>query len=96
MKVRRYQPYGQKNLMINDLKAAEEQLQEAIKKRSDRYKMIQDMTVSATKTAGIMKGIKILTSQISSYQKEVNRIKEQIGYHQDDIKKTEIKNRTII
>jgi len=82
--------------MIEELKKAEELLDEALITRSQRYKMIQDMTVSATKTAGIMKGIKILTSQISSYQKEVNRIKEQIGYHQDDIKKTEIKNRTII
>jgi len=82
--------------MIEELKKAEELLDEALITRSQRYKMIQDMTVSATKTAGIMKGIKILTSQISSYQKEVNRIKEQIGYHQDDIKKSEIKNRTII
>ena len=82
--------------MIEELKKAEELLDEALITRSQRYKMIQDMTVSAIKTAGIMKGIKILTSQISSYQKEVNRIKEQIGYHQDDIKKSEIKNRTII
>lgn len=41
--------------MTEELKKAEEQLQEAIKKRSDRYRMIQDMTICATKTAGIMK-----------------------------------------
>jgi len=84
------------NSMIEELKKAEEQLQEAIKKRSDRYRMIQDMTISATKTAGIMKGIKILNSQITSFQNNVNTIKDLMGYHQDEIKKTELKKKTII
>jgi predicted adenine nucleotide alpha hydrolase (AANH) superfamily ATPase len=82
--------------MIDELKKAEDQLREAIKKRSDRYKIIQDMTVSATKTEGIMRGIKVLTSQITSYQKNVNQIKDLMGYHQDEIKKTELKKKTII
>jgi prefoldin subunit 5 len=82
--------------MIDELKKAEEQLQEAIKKRSDRYKLIQDMTVSAIETEGIMKGIKILTSQITSFQRNVNTIKKLMGYHQDEIKKTELKKKTII
>ena len=54
------------------------------------------MTISATKTAGIIKGIKLLNLEISSYQNQINKIKEQIGYHQDEIKKTEQKKKTII
>ena len=54
------------------------------------------MTISATKTAGIMKGIKILNSQITSFQNNVNTIKDLMGYHQDEIKKTELKKKTII
>lgn|GEM_PF-6268184 len=96
MKAKRSPPYGPKNSMIEELKKAEEQLQEAIKKRSDRYRMIQDMSVSATQTAGIMKGIKILNSQITSFQNNVNTIKDLMGYHQDEIKKTELKKKTII
>ena len=82
--------------MIDDLKEAEGLLEEALLTRSERYKLIQDMSVSATKTAGIMKGIKKLNSQISGYQKQVNEIKRKIGYHEDEIMKSEKRKKTII
>jgi|TARA_R110002072_G_scaffold302053_1_gene483509 hypothetical protein len=82
--------------MINDLKKVESLLEECLLLRSERYKLIQDMTISATKAAGIIKGIKLLNLEISSYQNQINEIKEQIGYHQDEIKKTELKKKTII
>ena len=82
--------------MIKDLKAVEDLLEEAIRTRSERYKLIQDMTASANSTAGIMNGIKKLNSQISSYQKQVNEIKRQMGYHEDEILKSEKRKRTII
>lgn len=82
--------------MINELKKVESLLEECLLLRSERYKLIQDMTISATKTAGIIKGIKLLNLEISSYQNQINKIKEQIGYHQDEIKKTELKKKTII
>ena len=81
--------------MIEDLKEAEGLLEEALLTRSERYKLIQDMSVSATKTAGIMKGIKKLNSQISGYQNKVNEIKRQMGYHEDEILKSEKRKRTI-
>jgi len=81
--------------MIDDLKEAEGLLEEALLTRSERYKVIQDMSVSATKTAGIMKGIKKLNSQIAGYQKQVNEIKRKIGYHEDEIMKSEKRKRTI-
>ena len=95
MKAKRYPPYGPKNLMIEDLKQAEALLEEALLTRSERYKLIQDMTVSATKTAGIMNGLKKLNSQIAGYQKQVNEIKRKIGYHEDEIMKSEKRKRTI-
>ena len=55
--------------MIEELKIAEELLKETVLTRSKRYKLIQDMTISANETAGIIKGIKILNSQIASYSK---------------------------
>ena len=61
--------------MIEDLKQAEGLLEDALLIRSERYKLIQDMTISATKTAGIMNGIKKLNSQINTYQNKVNEIK---------------------
>ena len=82
--------------MIDDLKEAEGLLEEALLTRSERYKVIQDMSVSATKTAGIMKGIKKLNSQISGYQNKVNEIKRQMGYHEDEILKSEKKKRTVL
>ena len=96
MKEKRYPPYGQKSQMINDLKEAEALLEEALLTRSERYKLIQDMTVSATKTAGIMNGIKKLNSQITVYQNKVNEIKRSMNYHEDDILKDEKKKRTVI
>ena len=53
------------------------------------------MSVSATKTAGIMNGLKKLNSQIAGYQKQVNEIKRKIGYHEDEIMKSEKRKRTI-
>jgi len=82
--------------MIEDLKEAEGLLEEALLTRSERYKMIQDMSVSATKTAGIMSGIKKLNSQINGYQNKVNEIKKLMGYHEDEILKSEKRKRTII
>ena len=82
--------------MIDDLKEAEGLLEEALLTRSERYKVIQDMSVSATKTAGIMKGIKKLNSQISGYQNKVNEIKRQMGYHEDEIQKSEKRKRTVL
>ena len=82
--------------MIDDLKEAEGLLEEALLTRSERYRVIQDMSVSATKTAGIMKGIKKLNSQISGYQNKVNEIKRQMGYHEDEILKSEKKKRTVL
>ena len=96
MKAKRYPPYGPKNLMIEDLKQAESLLEEALLTRSERYKLVQDMTVSATKTAGIMNGLKKLNSQIAGYQKQVNEIKRKIGYHEDEIMKSEKRKRTIL
>ena len=81
--------------MIDDLKEAEGLLEEALLTRSERYKVIQDMSVSATKTAGIMNGIKKLNSQITGYQKQGNEIKRKIGYHEDEIMKSEKRKRTI-
>jgi len=91
---RRFQLDGQDS-MIEDLKVAEGLLEEALLTRSERYKVIQDMSVSATKTAGIMKGIKKLNSQISGYQNKVNEIKRQVGYHEDEILKSEKRKQTI-
>ena len=54
------------------------------------------MTISATKAAGIIKGNKLINLEISTYQNQNKEIKEQIGYHQDEIKKTELKKKTII
>jgi len=54
------------------------------------------MTISATKTAGIMNGLKKFNSQISDYQKQVNEIKRQMGYHEDEILKSEKRKQTII
>ena len=82
--------------MIDDLKEAEGLLEEALLTRSERYKVIQDMSVSATKTAGIMSGIKKLNSQINGYQNKVNEIKKLMGYHEDEILKSEKRKRTII
>jgi hypothetical protein len=82
--------------MIEDLKEAEGLLEEALLTRSERYKLIQDMTISATKTAGIMNGIKKINSQIAGYQKQVNEIKRQMGYHEDEILKSEQKNKTFL
>ena len=82
--------------MIEDLKEAEGLLEEALLTRSERYKLIQDMSVSATKTAGIMSGIKKLNSQINGYQNKVNEIKKLMGYHEDEILKSEKRKRTII
>ena len=47
------------------------------------------MSISATKTAGVMSGIKKLNSQINGYQNKVNEIKRQVGYHEDEILKSE-------
>ena len=52
--------------MIEDLKQAEGLLEEALLTRSERYKLIQDMTTSANSTTGIMTGIKKLNSQIKN------------------------------
>jgi len=82
--------------MIEDLKEAEGLLEEALLTRSERYKLIQDMTTSANTTAGIMTGIKKLNSQIAGYQNKVNEIKRQLGYHEDEILKTEKKKRTFL
>ena len=82
--------------MIEDLKVAEGLLEEALLTRSERYKLLQDMTISATKTAGIMNGLKKFNSQISDYQKQVNEIKRQMGYHEDEILKSEKRKQTII
>ena len=53
------------------------------------------MTISATKTAGVMSGIKKLNSQINGYQNKVNEIKRQVGYHEDEILKSEKRKQTI-
>ena len=53
------------------------------------------MSISATKTAGVMSGIKKLNSQINSYQNKVNEIKRQVGYHEDEILKSEKRKQTI-
>ena len=82
--------------MIEDLKQAEALLEEALLTRSERYKLIQDMTASANTTAGIMTGIKKLNSQIAGYQNKVNEIKRQVGYHEDEILKSEKRKKTII
>ena len=82
--------------MIEDLKQAEALLEEALLTRSERYKLIQDMTTSANTTAGIMTGIKKLNSQIAGYQNKVNEIKRQVGYHEDEILKSEKRKKTII
>ena len=82
--------------MIKDLEEAEGLLQEAMITRSERYKLVQDMTVSATKAAGILNGIKSLTKQITEYQNKVNEIKRAMNYHEDDILKTEKKQRTVM
>jgi hypothetical protein len=82
--------------MIEDLKKAEGLLEEALLTRSERYKLIQDMTVSATKTAGIMNGLKKLNSHINACQNKVNEIKRSMNYHEDDILKDEKKNRTVM
>ena len=82
--------------MIEDLKVAEGLLEEALLTRSERYKLLQDMTISATKTAGIMNGLKKLNSQIAGYQKTVNEIKRKMGYREDEILKSEKRKQTII
>ena len=82
--------------MIEDLKRAEDILEKAVLIRSERYKMIQDMTISAHDVAGVMRGIKKLNSQINSFQNTVNKIKEEMGYHQDEIHKTQKKNKTFL
>jgi len=82
--------------MIEDLKVAEGLLEEALLTRSERYKLIQDMTISATKTAGIMNGLKKLNSQIAGYQKTVNEIKRKMGYHEDEILKSEKRKQTVL
>ena len=84
------------NSMIEDLERAEAILEKALLIRSERYKMVQDMTISAHEVAGVMKGIKKLNSQINSFQNTVNRIKEEMGYHQDEILKSEKKKKTIL
>ena len=82
--------------MIEDLKEAEGLLEEALLTRSERYKLIEDISISATKTAGVMSGIKKINSQINGYQNKVNEIKRQVGYHEDEILKSEKRKRTII
>lgn len=84
------------SLMIEDLKRAEAILEKALLTRSERYKMIQDMTISSHEVAGVMRGIKKLNSQINSYQHTVNKIKEEMGYHQDEILRSEKKKKTIL
>ena len=42
-----------------------------------------------------MSGIKKLNSQINSYQNKVNEIKRQVGYHEDEILKSEKRKQTI-
>ena len=54
------------------------------------------MSISATKTDGVMNGIKKLNSQINRDQNKVNEIKRQMGYHEDEIFKSETRKRTII
>ena len=90
---RRFQLDGQDS-MIEDLKQEEGLLEEA--HRSERYNLIQDMSISATKTDGVMNGIKKLNSQINRDQNKVNEIKRQMGYHEDEIFKSETRKRTII
>jgi hypothetical protein len=46
------------------LKQAEGLLEEAPPTRSERYKLIQDISISATKTDGVMNVIKKLNPQI--------------------------------
>ena len=92
---RRFQLDGQDS-MIEDLKEAEGLLEEALLTRSERYKLIEDMSISATKTAGVMSGIKKLNSQINGYQNKVNEIKRQVGYHEDEILKSEKRKRTVL
>ena len=91
---RRFQLDGQDS-MIEDLKEAEGLLEEALLTRSERYKLIEDMSISATKTAGVMSGIKKLNSQINGYQNKVNEIKRQVRYHEDEILKSEKRKQTI-
>ncbi len=43
-----------------------------------------------------MNGLKKLNSQIAGYQKQVNEIKRKIGYHEDEIMKSEKRKKTII
>jgi|TARA_R110002072_G_scaffold296153_1_gene467725 regulator of replication initiation timing len=82
--------------MIDELKRLEDQLKESLIKRSKLYDTIRDMTVSAGDTQRAVGGLKRLTAQINSLQNEVNACKKKIGYHLDEIKKTEIKNKTRI
>ena len=91
---RRFQLDGQDS-MIEDLKEAEGLLEEALLTRSERYKLIEDISISATKTAGVMSGIKKINSQINGYQNKVNEIKRQVGYHEDEILKSEKRKQTI-
>ena len=60
---RRFQ-LDEQDSMIEDLKQAEGLLEEAPPTRSERYKLIQDISISATKTDGVMNVIKKLNSQI--------------------------------
>tara|TARA_E500000331_G_scaffold213829_1_gene205063 strand:+ start:406 stop:660 length:255 start_codon:yes stop_codon:yes gene_type:complete len=53
--------------------------------QEERYMLIQDMSISATKTAEVMNSIKKLNSQINGYQNKLNEINRQMGYQEDEI-----------
>lgn len=60
--------------------------------QEERYMLIQDMSISATKTAEVMNSIKKLNSQINGYQNKLNEINRQMGYQEDEILISEKKN----
>jgi len=75
--------------MVEELEKLEALLDEALRKRLERYSRVQDMRVSAMETDGIMKGIIILNKEIKKLQNDVNAQKKLMNYHDDEIKRTQ-------
>jgi uncharacterized small protein (DUF1192 family) len=58
--------------MVEELEKLEALLDEALRKRLERYNIVKDMRVSAMETEGIMNGIIILNKEIKKLQNNVN------------------------
>ena len=82
--------------MIEELEKLEALVDEAIRKRLERYSRVKDMRVSAMETEGIMRGIAILNKEIKKLQTKVNDQKKMMNYHDDEIKRTQKMGRTRI